>query len=181
MTDTRWIALLRGINVGGKSRVPMVELRELANQLGWRDVKTYIQSGNLLFRADGDAAAHEAALEAALQAHFGVAYPVIVRTAADWHGYVATNPFPAEAEQTPNYLMLALTKAPPLADAAEALQARGGHGEQVRIAGGALWIYFPNGSGTSKLSPSLMDRLAGSPLTTRNWRTVLAIQALLSQ
>ncbi|MFN2316837.1 MAG: DUF1697 domain-containing protein [Gemmatimonadales bacterium] len=175
----RRVALLRGINVGGKHRVPMAELRQAAEALGWTDVQSYIQSGNLVFAAAGQAAAFERTLEAAIAKRFGLAIPAMVRTAREWLGYLGKNPFPDASASEPGLVMLALSKAPLAAGAAAALQGRAMDGERVQESGGALWIYFPGGSGRSKLSPALMDRLAGSPVTMRNWRTVVKLGELL--
>ena len=91
----------------------------------------------------------------------------------------ASNPFPEAAEAQPNRLMMMLSKAPPKPDAVAALPERARDGERIASAGGALWIHYPDGAGTSRLSPSLIDRLIGSPATARNWRTVLKIQEML--
>jgi uncharacterized protein (DUF1697 family) len=176
----KFVALLRGINVSGRNKVPMAELRSLAAELGWAEVETYIQSGNLVFAAGGKPAAHEAALEQAIEKSFGFAIPVIVRAASAWADYVGGNPFPEEAEREPNRLMLLLAKQKPAEGAAEALQERARDGEQVKRAREALWIHYPGGAGTSRLSPALIDRIAGSPVTARNFRTVLKLGEMLA-
>ncbi|HEX8534163.1 MAG TPA: DUF1697 domain-containing protein, partial [Allosphingosinicella sp.] len=170
-------ALLRGINVGGKTSIPMAELRALAEGIGLSDVRTYIQSGNLLFDAEQPDGL-EQRLEEAIGKRF-LPVPVIVRSADEWAGYAGSNPFPDAAEAEPNRLMMMLSKRTPEAGAAAALQERAKDGERVALAGGALWIHYPGGSGTSKLSPSLIDRLVGSPATARNWRTVCKIREML--
>jgi uncharacterized protein (DUF1697 family) len=175
----RFVALLRGINVGGRAPVPMAELRALTEQLGWAQVQTYIQSGNLVFAAAGADARHEEALEGMLAARFGAAYPVIVRSADQWAKLAATNPFAEAAEQEPSRLMLLVSKSEIAPDAAEAVQARGRDGERVAAVPGGLWIHYPGGSGTSKLTPSLVDRLIGSPATSRNYRTVQMLAEML--
>lgn len=172
------IALLRGINVGGRNKVPMADLRSLAEGLGWGEVRTYIQSGNLVFEADGKQARLEAALEVAIEERFGLEIPVLVRSAADWQAFVEENPFPEESDSEPNLVMLALPKDPPQAEAVELLEERAAGGERVLRVGDALWIHYASGSGRSKLSPAVLDRCVGSPVTTRNWRTVLKIDEL---
>lgn len=167
-----YIALLRGINVTGRNKVPMSELKELAAGLGWTDVATYIQSGNVVFRARGAPAKLEDALEKAIAKHFELAIPVIVRAAKDWPGYVAGNPFADACKTAPNRVMLGLSKSTPLEGAAGALRERATAGEQVKLVGDALWINFPEGVARSKLTPALLDRLVGSPVTMRNWNTV---------
>jgi len=172
------IALLRGINVGGRTRIPMAELRALCAGLGWEDVRTYIQSGNVVFRAGAAAPALEEALERAVERRFGFPVPVIVRAAAEWPAYVEGNPFPEASGAEPNRVMLALSKAPPREEAVEGLRERAADGERIERVGDALWIHYAQGSGRSKLTPALLDRAAGSPVTTRNWRTVLQLGEL---
>lgn len=175
----RFLALLRGINVGGHKKVPMAELRAVAQGLGLTNVATYIQSGNLLFDAPAGAAKHEAALEAALADHFGFEVAVLVRTAKQVRALPAANPFRAEAAATPKLVMLMLTKAAPRADAPVALAERATADERAALAGGALWLHLPNGSARSKWTPALLARLAGSTTTTRNWNTLLKLVELL--
>ncbi|HEX5756917.1 MAG TPA: DUF1697 domain-containing protein [Arenimonas sp.] len=179
MKYPKHIALLRGINVGGNNKIPMSGLCAMAESLGWRDVRHYIQSGNLVFAATGTRTELESALEAGIRAHFGLTIPVLVRSASDWRALAAANPMAELSAADPARVMLCLSKQPPANDAGTALKARAINGERVTLQGGALWIHYPNGAGTSKLSPSLMDRLTGSPVTARNWRTVEALLAML--
>jgi uncharacterized protein (DUF1697 family) len=174
----RMVALLRAVNVGGR-KLPMAELRALCTTIGWSDVATYIQSGNIVFTTEMAPAGAEAALEAAVAGAYGYDAPTIVRTRAQWAALAAGNPFPDAARDEPNRLMLLVSKAPPAAGAAEAIEARATAGERVRAAAGALWFHYPQGAGTSKLTPSLIDRAVGSPATARNWRTVATLQEML--
>jgi uncharacterized protein (DUF1697 family) len=176
--STTCIALLRGINVGGRHKIGMSDLRAVCTELGWLDVHSYIQSGNLIFRADSTAESLEHALERAIEQRFMLAIPVIVRTAADWAACVAGNPYREAAEREPTRVMLALSKVAPRHDAVSRLRERAVNGERVAAAGDALWIHFRDGVAASKLSPALLDRLVGSPVTMRNWRTVLTLEAL---
>jgi len=176
--STSFIALLRGINVTGRNMIPMADLRALCTKLGWDGVQTYIQSGNVVFRADGTAAALEAELEKAITRRFGFDIPVVMRTASDWERHIKSNPFSKASESEPHWVLLVLPKAPPKADAAAALQQRATKGEIVVQAGNALWIHFKGGVGESKLSPAVLDRLIGSAATARNWRTVLKLREM---
>ena len=177
---TRMVALLRGINVGGRV-LPMAELRALCAELGWRDVETYIQSGNVVFAADGKPAELEAALERAIEKRFGMQVPVVIRTERQWAAYPAGNPFPQAARDTPNWLLLLVSKRPAAAGAEAAIEGRAAAGEEVGRAGDGLWISYPKGVGTSKLSPVLIDKLVDSPATSRNYRTVMKLKEMLSK
>jgi uncharacterized protein (DUF1697 family) len=173
------VALLRGINVGGNKRVPMADLRGLATGLGFGDVATCIQSGNVVFRDGREPPALELALERALEQRFGFAVPVIVRSGAQWLGYAADNPFGAGAARRPAQLHLGVSKLPPQRGAARALAAYCKSGERVAIAGGAIWIDFAGGVARSKLSSAVLDREVGSTVTLRNWKTVQQLAAMV--
>jgi uncharacterized protein (DUF1697 family) len=172
------VALLRAVNVGGR-KLPMAEFRTHVASLGWENVATYIQSGNVVFDAGCSPAEAEAALETLISKEHGYAAPAIVRTRAQWAHYPDTNPFPDVARDTPGYLLMLLSKQPPKADAAEVIQARAIAGEQARKVGDALWIHFPQGSGTSKLTPALIDKAIGSTATSRNYRTICTLLDML--
>ena len=175
-----FVVLMRGINVGAARKLPMAELRALCATLGLDRPETYIQSGNLIVDAKGDAAALRRLLEKEIAARFGFAVDVIVRNAAEWDGYVAANPFVGDARAAPKMVHLYLTRDPLKADAATALKQRAQAGERIAVAGGALWIdYGANGVHRSKLSPLLIDKACGSPTTGRNWNSVLQISQMI--
>lgn len=175
---TTFISLLRGINVGGHRKLPMADLRGLCGELGFAAVQTYIQSGNVVFTANGAADAIEAALEQGIVRVFGFHVDVVVRTAAQWATIVAGNPLRATAETEADHVLLGVSKRPPQAEVVETLRARATAGERVEAAGEVLWFHYPSGMGRSKWTPALLDRLVGSPLTARNWRTVLKLAEL---
>lgn len=176
-----FIALLRGINVGGHNKIPMSELRTLCAELGWKNIQTYIQSGNLIFAAAGKPAALEATLQRTIEKHFGFAISIIIRSAADWPAYIKSNPFLEACEKEPHAVMLCLSQAPPKSDAAERLLERAAGGERIAQIGDALWIHFAGGVARSKISPALLDRMTGSPVTARNWLTVLKLEEMTKQ
>lgn len=166
---TIFIALLRGINVVGANKVPMVELRKQCEKAGFADVQTYIASGNLVLTGGGSAAAVAAKVEALLVKKFKVEVPVIVRSAEQWKPYLRS-PFP---EVLPKILHLCLSKAPPKKEAVAALQERAAAGERIKLVGDALWIDFADsGVAGSKLTPAFLNKVVGSPVTARNWNTV---------
>jgi uncharacterized protein (DUF1697 family) len=166
-----FIALLRAINVG-KRQVPMKDLKALAEKIGFEEVQTYIASGNLVFAAEGKAEAIEAKLEAALAERFGFKVDVVARGAREWAKILAANPLAEQSKAEPNRVMLLLSKAKPAADAAARIAAAGQADEVVKAAGGALWVHYPAGQGTSKITPVLVDKACGSPTTARNVRTL---------
>lgn len=176
---TVFIALLRAINVG-KRQLPMAELRKLCTELGFERPETYIASGNLLIDAGGTAEQLRKTLEKAIAERFGFPVDVIVRTGKDWAAYRDCNPFANDAQALPKMVHLALPRDPLKAGAVEALRARAVAGERIEEAGGALWIDFgTSGVAGSKLTPSYIDKVAGSPVTARNWNTVLKLQEML--
>src|SRR5262245_10271793 len=103
-----FIALLRGINVGGHNKIAMAELCSLCGEIGWKEVRSYIQSGNLIFTANTTAAALETELERAVKRQFGCEVAAIIRAAKDWPGYIETNPFPEASAKAANAVMLTL-------------------------------------------------------------------------
>jgi uncharacterized protein (DUF1697 family) len=174
-----FVGLLRGINVSGRNMIPMAELRSLCEELKWTGVQSYIQSGNLIFAADGTPAEIERQLEQSITKRFGHSVPAIVRAASDWPSYIKNNPMAEACKISAKSVMLVLSKHPPKPDAARALQERAMNGERVLMAGNALWIHFTDGVAKSKLSPALLDRSIGSTATARNWNTVLKINELI--
>lgn len=173
--NDRFIALLRGINVTGRNIVPMADLRTLCSKNGMTEVETYIASGNLVISASGSAETLESQLEALIEKKFKITIPVIVRRASEWPAYIKGNPFPEASATAPNAVMIALSKKKPNADALAGLRERAVRGELLERVGDALWIHFREGVANSKLAPGLFDRLVGSPVTTRNWRTVVKL------
>ena len=170
------VALLRGVNVGGHRKVPMAQLRAVAEGLGLENARTYVASGNLVFDSDLDADALELLLEKGLAERFGFDVDVIVRSAAQWAAYRAGNPFPEESAEMPNLVMIALGREAPDDASVAALRARAGPNERVEKVGDAVWIWFGDGAGRSKIGSGPAKGVS----TTRNWRTVLALDAMLN-
>ena len=176
-----YVALLRGINVGGKNKVPMAELRSALADRECSEVRTYIQSGNVVLRSCLDAAELSEIIEQTVEQQFGIAVPVVVRTAATWSGYLVRNPFPAESAEDGGRVLLVLSTEAPAKTAASELTEAATQGERVEQVGDALWIHYANGVGRSKLTPALLDRRIGSPATARNWRTVMQLGEMLDE
>ncbi|MDO9417279.1 DUF1697 domain-containing protein [Pararhizobium sp.] len=156
------IALLRAVNVGGTGSLPMAALKAMCEALGFDDVKTYIQSGNVLFRSDLDAAEAGRRLDAALADRLGKKPGVLMRRAADLRSAADGNPFP-DAQSNLLHVVFLPDKAP--ADALDSMVAP--DGEVAHVAGREIYVHYPNGSGRSKLKlPAL------KPGTARNLNTV---------
>ncbi|HSF14213.1 MAG TPA: DUF1697 domain-containing protein [Vicinamibacteria bacterium] len=176
-----YIALLRGINVGGHKRVSMAELRALFGELGFDDVQSLLQSGNVVFRTDrADAPALERLLEKATKKHLGIETVFFVRTAAEWKTIVARNPFPEEAKKDPSHLLVLCLKQRPKAAAVKSLEAAIIGSEVLRVSGRQAYIVYPDGVGRSRLTNALIERKLGGSGTARNWSTVLKLAALAS-
>lgn len=178
--SVKHIALLRGINVGGKNKVPMKDLVSLCVELGWGPVRTCLQTGNIVFTTDQRASSSEALLEGAIESQFGFAIPVICRTASQFANVLEECPLSESVAKDPSRVILYLSKRPILKSVLSDLRPLAQANEQVCFNTQALWIHFPNGVGRSKLTPKAIDRAVGSAATGRNWRTALKIGELAS-
>jgi uncharacterized protein (DUF1697 family) len=156
-----YVALLRAINVGGTGKLLMSELKALCEGAGFEDVRTYIQSGNVLLRTRLSRAAAAKALEEALAAHLGKASCIMLRTGKELEAIAATNPFP---DAKPNYLMVNFLPKPAPADALETMVAP--DGEKAHVAGHEIYVHYPNGSGRSRLKLPALKQAAARNLNT---------------
>ena len=167
------ISLLRGVNVGGHHKVKMDELRALYESLGFEDVQTHINSGNVLFRSGGrDLVRLRRRIEDAIESACGFRVDVILRTPADLRDVIARNPFAARPGMDGAKLAITFLAAEPSAAAREQVLAIDAAPEELRIDGRELYIYFPNGMGRPKLSMPLVEKTLKTPGTSRNWNTV---------
>ena len=174
------IALLRAVNVGGRNAVAMADLRDLVAGLGFSEVQSVLQSGNLVFKADGKGGAKiERLLEAEAKKRLALETDFFVRSAAEWEDAVAENPFRAEARSDPARLVAVFLKDAPGNGAVKALQAAIVGREVVRAAGKQAYIVYPDGQGRSKLTNALIEKHLGTRGTARNWNTVLRLAELV--
>jgi uncharacterized protein (DUF1697 family) len=172
---TTYVALLRGINVGGHRPVAMPALRGIFEGLGYTKVATYIQSGNVVFDAPGGAARAIAdEVESAILGELGFGVDVVVRSAAEMAAVVAGNPFVPRVTDT-KALHVAFARDP--IKGAPAVDRDIAPGE-ASIGSGVIYLHAPGGFGRSKLTDAFLKRLAGSPVTTRNWNTVTKLAEL---
>lgn len=173
------VMLLRGINVGGNKTVPMAKLKALLVELGFTDVVTLLNSGNAVFRSTLSPSVVERTVQEALARAFGFEVDVIVRSAADFAALGRSTVFADAVKTRPHLVMLGLSQQPLAADLVQRAQPFCVAHERIVVDGEALWIDYADGSGRSKLTPVVLNRLAGSPLTTRNWNTVMKLVELL--
>ena len=170
-----YIALIRGL--GGKYIVPMKELVRLMERIGLRDVRTYIQSGNAVFRSKKiNVAAVSARIKAAIQRGYGFAPEVIIVTLAELSKAMAANPY-REAESNHKSLHLHFMAAAPKAPDLDTLDALRADGERFALKGKVFYLHAPAGVGRSKLFARIEKKL-GVPATARNWRTVCKLKEL---
>ena len=173
------VALLRGINVGGRNTVAMSDLRDLFGDLGLVGAKSLLQSGNVVFNSDRPTgAALERRLEVETAKRLGVSADFMIRSAVEWKPIVARNPFPDEAEHDPGHLVVMFLKATPQTKDMEAIQAAIQGPEILSGDGKQLYIVYPAGIGRSKLTGTLIEQKLGVRGTGRNWNTVLKLAAL---
>lgn len=181
------LALLRGINVGGRHRLPMAVLRDLATTAGHRQVATYIQSGNLVFTPDGSAEtavlAHE--LSAAIGVRRGFSPVVVVRTAAEWEAIVAADPYPEDADPRQVHLLTQQQViGPAQRTELESLLAEhreSGGPDQLTVIGCTTYLHTPAGMGRSRLAARLTTArgAGGDQGTARNRRTARHLLRML--
>ena len=175
------VILLRGINVGGNSIVPMATLRAFLETIGMSDVRTLLNSGNAVARG-GPAAARalEQRLERDAERHLGIRVDFHVRTRDELQAVVDANPFPRAATQEPAKLLVFFLKDavdPPRLDALRSgIKGR----ETLACVDRHLYVVYPDGMGRSKLTSTVVERVLGARGTARNWNTVLKLTAMAS-
>jgi len=173
---TTYIALLRGINVGGRHKVAMADLRALCADAGCQSATTYIQSGNVVFRHPTRSPDKLGAdLAERLEAMTGFTVAVVLRTASQMAALVADNPFPHVA---PTALHVTFLSSDPAPGALDEVDPAAFAPEEFALAGRQLYLHLPNGMARTKL-PQALD-VFPTPVTTRNWKTVLKLVELSS-
>jgi uncharacterized protein (DUF1697 family) len=172
-----YVALLRGINVGGKTKVAMAALRDVCESIGCEGVVTYIQSGNVVLKSNLSADKLRTALEEALAAEFGFSPVVMIRTAKEMATVVDRNPYPEADEKS---IHVGFLHAKPDAATNKSLVAIDCAPEEVTAVGRDLYLHLPNGMGRAALPVQLERCLRPTPVTVRNWRTVTKLVELSS-
>jgi uncharacterized protein (DUF1697 family) len=171
-----WVALIRGINVGGQRAVSMERLRGSFAAMGFRDVRTYVQSGNIVFEAAADTRdALTRKIEEGIRRDFGFSVIVILRTAKELQRIVKTNPFLNEEGIEQAKLHVTFLARPPIKAALKNLEALPASPDRFRLMGREIYLYCPDGYGRTKLSNNAFEKRLSVAATTRNWKTTTAL------
>lgn len=170
---TTYIALLRGINVGGNTTLAMADLRRVLAALGHADVATYVRSGNAVFTSDRtDTDAMGAELTERLSTDLGVAPTVMIRTAQELVAIAEANPYLEQARADPTRVHVGFLSAEPADPSAFSFDRKAYAPEELTHDHRTVYLHLPNGIGRSKLAADLARRARDVELTMRNWRTV---------
>ncbi len=175
----RYAALLRGINVGGRNKVPMAELRAMLTELGYADLATHLQSGNAVFSSQAPAAELEQEIAQAVAAKFGVSCAVMVRTGSDLAAAVSGSPMDGEPENPSRYFV-AFLSARPAARVLEALDGVSFEPDALWVRGREAYLWCPAGAADTKLTNVALEKLLGVAATSRNWNTVTRLASMTS-
>ena len=175
---SRFVALYRGINVGGRNSVKMESLRAMHAGLGHRGVASYIQSGNIVFSASGSAGGIARKIAAQFVEEFGFAARVMVVPAAGWDALSRDNPYPGICGEQPATVHVGVCDGLPSEAGLKALLTKTGGSEAFVTRGEIVYLHTPDGLGKSKFAAGI-ERACGVPITMRNWRTVEALCGLL--
>jgi uncharacterized protein (DUF1697 family) len=175
-----YAALLRAINLAGKNKVGMADLRELCDGLGFEEARTLLQSGNLVVRANAGATELERLLHEETKRKLGVETDYFVRTVKEWEQVLAKNPYPNHAKRDPGHLLVMFLKNSPDRKQAAALDEAIVGRETARVDGRHAYIYYPDGVGTSKLTTAKIEKCLGTRGTARNWNTVTKVASMLA-
>jgi uncharacterized protein (DUF1697 family) len=176
-----YVALLRGINVGGRSMVAMSDLCKLLESLDFVEVQSLLQSGNLVFKSGPlTSIAIENILEKEAAQSLGRPIDFLVRNSKEWKAIITNNPFHEEAVRDPSHLLVMCLKDAPNGKALTSLKAAIAGQEYFQAQGRQLYIVYPDGIGRSKLTISLIEKKLDTRGTGRNWNTIQKISAALS-
>ena len=169
MRETRLVALLRGVNVGGKNKMPMRELCQVFATAGCVESESYIQSGNVVFGSDCPVAELQRKLAVTIEERFGFAVPVVVRSAVEMRKAMERNPFAGIAEER---LAVMFLRDRPTAEELARLEVDRFLPERFSVTGGEIYLDMPNGAGRSKLTTAYFDSRLRTVGTVRNLRTI---------
>jgi uncharacterized protein (DUF1697 family) len=177
---TVYVAMLRGVNVGGNS-LKMDWLRQACEKLGWQNVRTYVQSGNIVFSSRASAGKLAQMLKVTIDAQTRLPVAVVLRSAADMEKVVADNPFLKQKGIDATKLHVTFLGKAPVKPALDRLDALAGTRDQYRLAGSELYLHCPINYGETKLSNGAIEKVLGVGATTRNWKTVTTLHVMAAE
>jgi uncharacterized protein (DUF1697 family) len=173
----RYAVLLRGVNVGGRNKIAMADLRRILTELGYSDVKTHLQSGNAVVSSKLPPEKLAAEIGEALQKQTGLACAVLVRTGAELAAVLADHPLGEEPDNGSRYFVAFLSEAPAPAAAAATDGLESGP-DRAWIRGREAYLWCPNGAADTKLTNTSLEKRLGVTATARNWNTVRKLAEL---
>jgi uncharacterized protein (DUF1697 family) len=171
----RYIALLKGINVGGQKKVPMADLRNLLTTAGFQNVQTYIQSGNVIFHSSKNASELEAKIQNVISAQFGFDVSVIVKTNDELQRIFDNTPFSKEKKEKSYFILLNKIPEPNLVEGVERITYEN---EEIVIKKDCLYFYCPTGYGQAKFNMNTYERKLKIVGTARNYNTMVKLLSL---
>jgi uncharacterized protein (DUF1697 family) len=172
--------MLRGVNVSGRNKLSMDDLRAIVSAVGGRKVETYIQSGNAVFTSGRSAPALVKDLRGRLQDVLGTTIPVLVRTEEELEAVIDANPFPGRG-MDPKVLHVTFMELAPEPAAVTAAGATAAGVDEFQVIGREVFLFCPDGYGNTKLTNAFFEKKLGSEATTRNWKTVNALVEICRQ
>ena len=176
------ISMLRGVNVGGHNKIKMDELRVLYESLKFEDPRTYVQSGNVIFRTrEKNSPALAKKIQNAIERKFGFRPEVIVRTTEELRNAITASPFSSQRSLEPGKIVVTFLAGEPGPSAQATLLTLKAYPEELHLKGRELYIYFPDGAGKSKLPWSKVEKLFQTTGTARNWNSVTKMLAMAEE
>lgn len=179
-----YISILRGINVSGQKSIKMADLKMLFEKLGFTGVKTYVQSGNVIFQYRNENPKEiEQKIQNEIKSAYGFDVPVIVFQAEKFQQIVLANPFKDDTTKETSHLYVTFLASPPEIYDSEAILNKKSGREEIEFSNEAVYLYCPNGYSKSKLSNNLLENKLKVTATTRNWKScneILKIAGLMS-
>ena len=168
-----YVAMLRGINVSGQKLIKMADLKAHMEELGFNNLQTYIQSGNMVFDLEQSSTQDlEKLIHSKILETYGFEVPVIVRTPDDLEEIIENNPFHREAQLDPRRVLVTFLSGLPSTDRVEELQKLDHSPEQWRLRNANIYFHAPNGYGKAKMNNNFFEKKLKVQATTRNWKTV---------
>ena len=171
-----FISLLRGVNVSGQRKIRMADLKAAYEALDLANVKTYVQSGNVVFdcrmRSTSKVAEN---IERQIQSRFGYDVTVMVRTPSDFERIIKSNPFSLQARNDPAKVHVTFLASRPSAAMVKSAEVADAGGAECSMGRQEIFLHCPNGYGRTKLNNAFFERKLKMPATTRNWKTVIAL------